>query len=149
MVLAACTNTAGTSTTTSPDTASSSSTMPATTPSTTDAEPESVFAGLAAFGGLDETVVLVTPFSDNGVRPLLSWEPVDGADRYGVYVYAPNGRAYWSWTGSVTSVHVGGDPQLRDGAPGPTVSDGMTWAVVAYDADVLPIAVSELRAISP
>ncbi|HUG48045.1 MAG TPA: hypothetical protein VMP67_06495 [Candidatus Limnocylindria bacterium] len=93
--------------------------------------------------------MLKTPTSGGGSRPLLEWEPVADADHYGAYVYAPEGIIYWAWAGRETSVHVGGEPQLREGAPGPSIVDGMTWAVIAYDPDLIPIAVSELRPISP
>ena len=101
------------------------------------------------FGGIAGGVVLKTPSSGGGSRPLLEWEPVTGADHYGVYLYAPGGDIYWAWTGRETSIHVGGEPQLREGAPGPRVAEGMSWAVIAYDADLLPTAVSELRPIAP
>ena len=66
-----------------------------------------------------------------------------------MFLYAPSGEVYWSWAGTATQVHVGGEPQLHEGASGPSVIEGMSWAVIAYDADLLPIAVSEQRPISP
>ncbi|MDX1689886.1 MAG: hypothetical protein R3290_02565 [Acidimicrobiia bacterium] len=44
---------------------------------------------------------------------------------------------------------MGGEPQLLDGAPGPAVSEGMSWAVLAHDAEFRPLAVSEQRPIAP
>jgi hypothetical protein len=113
---------------------------------TTTTAPE---AGPPLIAGFDQQVVLTAPTSGGGARPLLSWDPVDGAGSYVVFVYAPNGDIYWSWSGSDTSVHVGGEPQLGDGVSGPSVAQGMTWGVIAYDADLLPIAVSEKRPIAP
>lgn len=101
------------------------------------------------FAGLDGTVTLLTETSGGGLRPLLEWEPVDEADHYAAYLYAPNGDVYWAWTGHGTSVHVGGEPQLRDGASGPSVVEEMTWAVMAHDGDGLPLAVSQQRPIAP
>lgn len=101
------------------------------------------------FEGLGETIVQLTPLSGGGPRPELAWEPVDGADHYSVYLYAPSGAVYWIWFGTDTSIHVGGEPQLNDGAPGPSVIDGMSWAVMAHDADQLPISVSPERPIAP
>ena len=104
--------------------------------------------GEQLLGNLDP-VTLLTPTSGSGRRPLLEWTPVAGADHYGAYLYAPSGAIYWAWSGRRTAIHVGGEPQLRDRAAGPSVSRGMTWAVIAYNADMLPIAASELRSISP
>lgn len=94
-------------------------------------------------------MTLLTPSSGGGLRPLLEWESVSGADHYGAYVYAPDGSIYWAWTGRATQVHVGGEPRLEDRAPGPSVIDGMSWAVIAYDAEMLPIAVSGRQPIGP
>lgn len=101
------------------------------------------------FGGVDRTVELLTPEAGGGPRPDLSWSAVPGADHYGLYVYAPSGDIYWAWQGRATSVPVGGLPRLHDDVAGPSVSEGMTWAVVAYDTDLLPVAVSPRRPISP
>lgn len=106
-------------------------------------------AGEPLFGDFETLIALRTPTSGGGGRPLLEWEGLDGADHYAVYLYAPDGRIYWAWMGRETAIHVGGEPRLREGAPGPNVVAGMTWAVVAYDADLLPITTSEVRPISP
>ena len=94
-------------------------------------------------------VVLTTPTEDVGPRPELAWEPVEGAALYQVVLFAPDGSAYWAWQGTETSVPVGGRPLLREEARGPRVANGMSWSVAAYDADGLPIALSEQRPISP
>jgi hypothetical protein len=101
------------------------------------------------FEGLDGGIVLRTPTSGGGERPLLEWERSAGAEHYVVFLYAPSGEAYWVWSGDDTSVHVGGEPQLGPGSPGPNVVEGMSWAVIAYDADMVPVAVSERRPIAP
>lgn len=105
--------------------------------------------GEPLFAGLDGQLDLVTPTSGGGIRPELEWEPFPGADHYSLYLYAPDGSVYWVWSGMGTSVHVGGEPQLRDGAPGPSVIGGMSWAVMAHDANQIAIAVSARRSISP
>jgi hypothetical protein len=94
-------------------------------------------------------MTLTTPTSGNGSRPLLAWESVEGADWYSVYLYGPDQGLYWSWQGRETSVPVGGRPQLNDKAPGPSVADGMTWSVVAYDSHDMPIASGGPRPIAP
>jgi hypothetical protein len=130
-----------------PPTDEPSSLAPTSDPGDATDSPDGTPAPL--FGGIAARVVLLTPISGGGTRPLLEWEPIPDADHYGAYVYAPDGSIYWAWTGRQTSVHVGGEPQLREGAAGPSVVDGMSWAVIAYDAELLPMAVSELRPISP
>lgn len=94
-------------------------------------------------------VELSTEQSGGGDRPLLEWVPVEGVDVYGVYLYAPDESIYWTWQGYETSVFVGGETQLPDSMPGPSVVDGMTWSVVGFDADFLPVAVSDVRPIAP
>ena len=118
------------------------------TPTTTTAE--SADQAEAPFlNGFDRGVVLATAPEGGGNRPLLEWSSVSGADHYGVYLYAPSGKLYWSWRGRELSVYVGGAVQIGDHAAGPAVVVGMNWAVVAYDADLNPIAASGLRPIGP
>lgn len=99
--------------------------------------------------GLAAEVELLTASSGTGIRPLLEWSPLGGASMYMATVYSPDGSPYWTWTGAATSVHVGGDPVLDDSVPGPSVIEGMTWGVVAFDDEVVPIALSSRQAISP
>ena len=132
----ATTTTASDSTTSQPEATTTTATAPAG-------------MGEPLFDGLDASVTLLTASSGGGGRPLLEWEAVPGADLYVVFLYAPSGEVYWVWSGASTSVHVGGEPQLAEGSAGPSVAAGMSWAVVAHDADQLPIAVSELRPIDP
>jgi hypothetical protein len=122
---------------------------PGSTTTTTTTTTTTVPLGPPLFEGLDGVVTLKTPESGGGNRPVLEWDPFEGAVRYTVAVYAPDGRIYWSWATANTSIPVGGEPQLRADAPGPSVTAGMTWATVAYDADDLPIAVSEAKPIAP
>lgn len=96
-----------------------------------------------------DPMTLTTPTSGGGIRPVLAWEPVEAADRYGVYLYAPDGSLYWSWQGRETSVPVGGRPQLREDATGPSVIEGMSWVVIAYNQEQLPIASAGPRPIGP
>jgi len=128
-------------------TSGASTTLPGGSVATT--APEADQPGPPMFEGLDGGIVLRTPTSGGGERPLLEWEPSAGAEHYVVFLYAPSGEAYWVWSGDDTSVHVGGEPQLGPGSPGPNVVEGMSWAVIAYDADMVPVAVSERRPIAP
>jgi hypothetical protein len=96
-----------------------------------------------------ELIEVMTPASGGGDRPLLEWAPVEGAHHYSVSLFDSDGDLYWGWTGFGTSVHVGGDPQLVDLAPGPRVVEGMTWGVGAYGEDFVPIATSALLPVGP
>ena len=97
--------------------------------------------------GLPE-VVLNTPQAGEGPRPVLTWEPVEGAVTYAVTVYAGAGdAARWSWRGEETSVRVGFVEDTTVG--GPNVIDGMTWSVLALDGDDEPIAQSNERPLAP
>lgn len=97
--------------------------------------------------GLPE-LALTTPQSGEGPRPELTWEPVEGASTYAVTVYAgPGERARWSWRGGATSVRVGFVEDTSVG--GPNILEGMTWTVVAFDAEDRPIAQSGERPLSP
>jgi hypothetical protein len=104
---------------------------------------------VALIAGIAPTVELLTPESGSGIRPQLAWSPVDGGSYYLATVYAPDGTPYWTWTGTATAVHVGGDPVLDDDRPGPSVVDGMSWGVVALDDQIVPIALSDRRPIAP
>ena len=114
-----------------------------------DATPAEVEPAQPEFLSYLDPVMLLTPASGGGTRPILAWEPIPGVDRYGVYLYAPSGRLYWSWQGRETEIPVGGVPRLREDAIGPSVVDGMTWIVIAYNPDQLPIASGGPRPIGP
>jgi hypothetical protein len=141
--------TASTDNTGGETTASTDNTGGETTASTaTTAVPGPVGPPLLPGLELDE-VLLTTPLSGEGLRPLLVWAPADSAIYYAVKLYAPDGSPYWAWQGTATQIHVGGEPALEDHAEGPFVVDGMTWGVIAYDEEWAPIAASERRPIGP
>jgi len=136
----------GDTTTTTTDTTVPGKTSAASTtavPTTTTTQPPRLL-----LPGLDP-LELTGPTSGEGLHPELSWKPFEGAGHYVLYLYTPEGEMYWSWQGNETSVPVGGRPQLPDDAAGPAVIEGMSWAVVAYDADQIPIGSSELAPIGP
>lgn len=97
--------------------------------------------------GLDLVVVL-TPVSDPGPHPLLSWEPVADARWYSTVVLASDGSVYWGWFGEDTQIHLGGPLEMEPHARGPRLAPGMSWSVVALDESLDPIAASELHALS-
>jgi len=96
------------------------------------------------------TITQTTPESGNGEHPTFAWEPVDGAARYMVNVYHADGGGYWSWEGETTEVMLGGfDAPPGPDADGPRLTEPMTWAVLALDADDHFIASSPLRSVAP
>lgn len=99
--------------------------------------------------GLGLPAIDVQPVgSGAGERPELTWDAVDAAARYTVTVFGPDDAPYWAWEGTQPVVRVGG-ADLPDEAAGPALSEGMSWVVVAHDADGAPIALSERWPISP
>lgn len=96
-----------------------------------------------------ETMTLLTPTSGGGTRPAFEWEPVDGAFMYSVVLRGPAGRGYWGWEGRETSIHLGGEPVIEEGKPGPSLVEGMSWQVSAYNDDFDMIALSGRRSIGP
>ncbi|HEC11055.1 MAG TPA: hypothetical protein ENI86_16055 [Acidimicrobiales bacterium] len=115
---------------------------PTTVPAVPEEDsPEQLLAGLPE-------IELLSPANGGGIRPLLQWEPT-GAALYGVYVYAPDGSLYWAWRGREAEVYVGGAVRIDPERPGPSITEGMTWSVVAYDADLLPLASSAIIPIAP
>ncbi len=112
------------------------------------AEADSTSTALADSLGL-ATIEILTPTSGGGDRPALSWTPVQGAETYQVTLLAPDGTFYWGWTGGDASVPVGGLPRLIPEAGGPRLIPSMSWTVLAFDADVLPIAAAGPAQIGP
>lgn len=103
--------------------------------------------GRPALPALGDVTLLTEP--SDVQRPLLEWEPVPGAAVYSVSVFTPDGVGYWAWRTEATSVHLGGDPQLRDDVSGPSTAPGMTWSVLAFDGDQMPIAASVRAVLHP
>lgn len=118
-----------------------------TTPPTVSAPSTSVVTVSAEplFPGLDlAPISLVTPGSGEGPRPMLRWEPVDGAATYTVLVMDAGGERWWSWSGSETEVVLGGVDTQSD-VGGPVAGDGVTWVVFAFDPDDVLVGVSSRR----
>ena len=75
---------------------------------------------------------ITTDATESGPRPLLSWAPVDGADLYQVVLLGTDGEPFWAWSGSETSINVGGSNEPM--AIGAWVHEPMTWTVSALGA---------------
>jgi hypothetical protein len=96
-----------------------------------------------------EAVIPITPTEGVGSRPTLEWEPVDGAASYFLVVKDDSGAAYWAWSGSETSIPLGGADFPEDFGNGPTIGPGYTWSVSAYDGDGTFLAISGDHPVSP
>jgi hypothetical protein len=96
------------------------------------------------------SIKLLTPLEGGGIRPLLAWDAVPGAERYQLLVFDEADQSYWAWEGGKTQVYMGGtEAQPAEDASGPSITAGYTWAVVAYDAAGNILASSGTRPISP
>jgi len=129
-----------TSTTTITSTTTTTTSTTTTTTTTTLPDPQILGADLIA---------VRTPTSGGGPRPLLEWEPVDGAGGYLVVVYDADGRPYWSTFTTEPQTPMGGPVPLGEGRSGPAVAEGFTWVVHANGPFVAIAASSERRAIEP
>jgi hypothetical protein len=94
-------------------------------------------------------LAVLTPTADVGIRPMLRWEPVDGAATYRAVVLGAEGQMTWVWAGPESEVPYGGAPFAEDRGDGPIVQPGSTWSVVALDARREVLAISERRGLEP
>jgi hypothetical protein len=100
-------------------------------------------------GAAMTTLLLRTPTTGVGSRPLLEWDPVAGVDRYLVFIFDPDGTPYWSWSTADPEVFVGWLEPDDPNTPGPRIWTELTWTVLGLDTAGVPIAQSELRPIAP
>jgi hypothetical protein len=84
-----------------------------------------------------------------GARPLLAWDPVDGAASYVVAVTVPAGGPLWAWSGVATDVPYGGGPAADPDTSGAQLAQPSTWFVAAVDAGGLVLAASVITEIAP
>lgn len=98
-----------------------------------------------------DEVTITTIGEGVGTWPTLAWEPVDGAERYRVTVYADGDGAYWAWTGSATEVVLGGfaTAPSAGSSVAPRLDEPMSYDVVALDDDGAIIAQSGEAPIAP
>ena len=115
-------------------TTSAPSTVPTTVPA-----PAPVF-------DLGAVIEPTTPATGNPARPMLRWDPVDGAEQYTVVVTDSTGATWWAWSGPDTAVVLGG---VADGRDGPTAGVGVTWIVLAHDGAGVMVAAGERRPLEP
>jgi len=72
---------------------------------------------------------------------VLTWNAVDGADRYEVLAFDPDGGLAWTSVGDETEALLGGPAPVL-GSALEQLSAGSTWVVLAVDADGIDVAVS-------
>ncbi len=114
-------------------------------------EPDST---IAEPRGLRETfsergVTTMTLRSDEtGPHPTLTWDTVDGAALFLLAIIDGNGSPYWAWTGTETSVRVGGGntAELNQTA---TLHEPMKATIAAVSSEGRLVAISEPTTIGP
>ncbi len=140
-----------TTTPTPADSAAPPTTSTATTnaaPATT-AGPEEDPPSLAELrSDLDIDVVVLEPASEGGNHPTLGWQATEGAASYWLVMRDGDGRPYWAWTGTDTSVRVGGgdSPETNQTA---ALHETMTWRVAAFDEQGNLVGLSDTATVSP
>jgi hypothetical protein len=83
-----------------------------------------------------------------GTRPVLSWDPVDGAALYVVAVTVADGPS-WAWQGSTTTVPYGGGPIDDLDTTAAQLAIPSTWFVTALDQDGGVLAASAAGQLTP
>lgn len=91
--------------------------------------------------------VIETDPSEPGPHPELAWAEVAGAATYDLIVLDAAGETYWAWSGTESSVHLGG-VESPD-AVGAWVFEPLTWIVTARDAEGEPLAMSAKADLTP
>lgn len=85
-----------------------------------------------------------------GARPTFSWSTADRATTYQLTVRDPDGATRWAWSGTGTTVALGGGPEpLPDGAPGVRLDGPATWEVLALADDGTVVAASTEQEVAP
>mgnify|MGYP001084730826 FL=1 len=100
-------------------------------------------------GDLGVGIVVVDPTTETGSpHPTLSWQPVDAAASYWLVLHDADGEPFWAWTGTDTSIRVGGggSPDINQTA---ALHQEMTWRVAAFDGEGVLVALSDPAALAP
>lgn len=149
VVLAACggsaeqadTSLTGTTATTEATTATKATTT-LTSPTTSEIDS----SGSVRDMGIESITLL--PAGEGGPHPTLSWDPITGAETYWLFLRDGSGQIYWAWSGTATSVRVGGgtSPDLNQTA---ALYEEMSWSVFAFDDTGILLALSDVAEASP
>jgi ABC-type Fe3+-hydroxamate transport system substrate-binding protein len=131
-----------------PATVSSDSTTTTTGPAVSTVAPTTVAASPAVAELLDIESVGLGAVPTGQRRPVLSWTPVAGAARYALVVRAGGDAPYWAWTGTETTIRLGGSGD-GENVQLAQLHEAMTWRVSAFDASGRLLAISDVGALRP
>ena len=92
--------------------------------------------------------VILQPTDEPSSHPTLVWSPLAGASTYWLVLHDSTGRVAWAWSGTTTSVRVGGG-DVADLNQTATVNGEMTWSVLALDDSGRLVGLSERRPLTP
>jgi len=107
-------------------------------------------SGTPIDAGLPKINLTAPATTGAGETPVFEWEAVSGAGRYRLVVVDGSGAMLWAWNGTDTKAGLGGiEGERPEGTSGPLLTPGSTWSVVAFDAAGQPLAVSDIRPVSP
>lgn len=93
-------------------------------------------------------MVAFNPTTEAGSHPTLSWNPFEGAMSYWLVLRDTDGRPCWAWTGTDTSVRMGGGDS-SDTNQTAALHAGMTWSVAAFDVEGNLVALSDTASLAP
>lgn len=85
--------------------------------------------------------------TEPGPRPVLSWAPVEDAALYQLTVLDSDSVPYWAWSGTDTSVPLGG--MENPDAIGAWVFEELSWMVVARSSEGDPLGMSRRATLQP
>jgi len=122
-------------TTAAPTTAAPTTVAPTTEAPTTTTLPDALqqVPGVVAVG--------ITVGGDDPTRPTFTWTAPANAASYQLVVQDATGVPVWGWTGTDTTIVLGGVVRAAD-AEGPTLTGPSRVRVYAFGADSSPVAVS-------
>lgn len=134
---------------TPPTTTESGSSVPASsTTAPADDDTTTVPSLLELRGDLGLDILVLNPITETGSHPTLNWQPADGAAAYWLVLRDAGGRPYWAWTGTDTSVRVGGGDSASTNQTAALHAE-MTWSVAAFDEEGNLIALSDSASVAP
>ena len=132
-----------------PATTPSDGTTTTTAPAVTTVAPTTATpAPPAVVELLDVETVALGAVPTGQRRPVLSWAPVAGAARYALVVRAGGGAPYWAWTGTDTTIRLGGSGD-GESVQLALLHEPMTWRVSAFDASGRLLAISDVGTLRP
>lgn len=136
--------------TTAPAATAPSTTPPGTAPETT--APAGTTTSVTAAPDIRELLgieaIQLDAVGGGELRPVLSWAPVDAAERYALVVLDADGEPYWAWAGSDASIRFGGNGELANGQVA-ILHEPMTWRVAAFDDAGRLVAQSDAGTLQP